>query len=126
MYKKLLSILSSLMITLTMTITPIHAYSVHTSGDGFNIIFSITDTTVSAAITGEFSSGASVMIVARYMNVDGVVSDYQYRTSSPYTSISLSEMPMINDKPNKCWYEGKAIGYPTSLTYTIETTWSKV
>lgn len=111
------------MIALTTMVMPIHAASLNTSGDGYNITFTITSTSVSGTITGKYSSGASVEVHARYKNVDGDLSSIQIRTGSPYTSIYLSEMPRINGKANKSWTGGKAKAKPTSLTYWVSTTW---
>lgn len=121
MYKKIIAIISSLMIALTMMATPIHAASVNTSGDGFNITFTIATSTVSGTITGKYSSGASIKVVACYRNVKGHVSTYVARTSSPYVSISLSSYPNLNGYATKSWHSGYAVGYPTSLPYGVYT-----
>lgn len=123
MLKKVIVGLSVFLFVFTLVKVSTHALEAKNTGDGFSVNFSITQDVVSGSVTGKYSDGASVIVEARYKNTSGELSKIITRAGSPYISISLSEMPKIDDYENKSWVVGRSVGYPSSLNRSVSTTW---
>lgn len=124
MRRKIIMICLSFIMMLSVSTTPIYAANgTSVSGDGYKIFFSISEKLVSGSITGTYANGACVKIEARFRNVMGQVSNILIRYGYPYTSYSLNEVPKLNGYDAYQWHSGKTIGYPTSLTYGVSTSY---